>query len=68
MEYFLNEGENWFAALTKSVVQGSLCHGSQAEKLMHHESRIFKFYFEALHVSRVANHEEYFLKVTFLGK
>ena len=31
---------------------GGLCHGSQAEKLKHHESRIFKFCFEALHVSR----------------
>ena len=25
---------------------------SRAETLTHHESRIFKFYFEALHVSR----------------
>ena len=31
---------------------GVLCHGSRAEKLTNHESRIFKFYFEALHVSR----------------
>ena len=30
---------------------GGLCHGSRAEKLTHHESQIFKFYFEALHVS-----------------
>ena len=27
------------------VVQGALCHGSRAEKLMYHESRIFKFHF-----------------------
>ena len=32
------------------VVQGGLCHGSRDEKLMYHESRIFKFYSEALHV------------------
>ena len=31
---------------------GGLCHGSRAEKLVHHESRIFKFRSEALHVSR----------------
>ena len=36
----------------KRVVQGNLCHGSWAEKLTNHESRIFKFCFEALHVSR----------------
>ena len=34
------------------VVQGGLCHGSRAKKLMYHESRIFKFHSEALHVSR----------------
>ena len=34
------------------VVQGGLCHGSRAEKLKNRESRIFKFCFEALHVSR----------------
>ena len=31
---------------------GGLCHSSRAEKLTHLESRIFKFYSEAPHVSR----------------
>ena len=33
------------------VVQGGLFHVPRAEKSTHHESRIFKFYFEALHLS-----------------
>ena len=35
------------AVADKRVVQGGFCHG-----LTNHESRIFKFCFEALHVSR----------------
>ena len=54
----------------KRVAQKGLSHGSRAEKLGHHESRIFKFYFQALHVSRetCASRITKNIFITFLGK
>ena len=51
----LNPYLRLFATVRESFTEGrtgGLCHGSRVEKLTNHESRIFKFCFEALHVSR----------------
>ena len=52
--------------------QGGLFHGLRVEKLMHHESRIFKFYLNrsSSRITQnmcVTDDEEYFL-ITFLSK
>ena len=48
----VSRSNSWSNIQWGSYRGGGSFHGPRAKKLTHHESRIFKFHFKALHVSR----------------